>query len=180
MTVIKTTREINSDTEKLEHMIVASYAGTGKTTLAKTLPQRFVDFVCMPYKYLLEPNNNCGESCKANPNNIMQDEWPYNYVSAISEALNSDKILLIPTDLYVLALLREKKIPYFLCYPCRHAKDNYLGRFLDRGNTTDFIDVFIGRWDNFIDAFEHDSYGKHIVLQPDQFLSDAIGDFFNI
>jgi len=69
-------------------MIIAAYAGTGKTTLAKTWPHRFVDFVCMPYKYLLEQNNNCAESCKANPNNIMRDEWPYNYVMAWIHMVN--------------------------------------------------------------------------------------------
>jgi len=36
------------------------------------------------------------------------------------------------------------------------------------------IDIFIGKWDRFIDNFENNSYGQHIVLQLDQFISDDI------
>jgi hypothetical protein len=34
-----------------EFLIIAAYAGTGKTTLAKKRPDEFVDFICMPYKF---------------------------------------------------------------------------------------------------------------------------------
>ena len=59
-------------------MIIAAYAGTGKTTLARLYPQVAVDFVCMPYKYQLEQDGESDEACKANPDNVMQDDWPYN------------------------------------------------------------------------------------------------------
>jgi hypothetical protein len=70
--------------------------------------------------------------------------------------------------------LRAEKLPYILCYPQKDAKEIYRKRFLDRGNSTEFIKVFIDRWDEFIESFEQDSYGQHIVLKPDQFLSDVI------
>lgn len=155
-------------------MIIAAYAGTGKTTLARLYPQVAVDFVCMPYKYQLEQDGVSGEACKANPDNVMQDDWPYNYVAAIKLAFTCDKLLLVPTDLNVLALLRQEKLPYLLCYPQKHAKEVYRQHFLDRGNTAKFIEIFIGRWDWYLEAFEQDLYGKHIVLQPHQFLSDVI------
>ena len=157
-------------------MIIAAYAGTGKTMLARLYPDRFVDFVCMPYKYILEPiqDNADDEACKANPNNVMREDWPFNYVSAIKDALAEGKTLLIPTDLNVLLLLRQEKIPYTLCYPQKNAKEIYRKRFIDRGNTEEFIDIFIGGWEHRIAALEQDTYGKHIVLKNDQFLSDAI------
>lgn len=155
-------------------MIIAAYAATGKTTLAKLYPEKIVDFVCMPYKYQLEPDENCGETCKANPDNIMRDDWPYNYVYAIMEIMNSGRHILIPTDLFVLMSLRMEKIPYLLCYPQRNAKDVYLQRMLNRGNTEAFIDIFIGRWDDFISEFEKDTHGQHVILNPCEFLSDAI------
>jgi len=45
---------------------------------------------------------------------------------------------------------------------------------IDKNNTADFIDIFFGGWDRFMDSFENDSYGQHIVLQSNQFLSDVI------
>jgi len=151
-------------------MIIAAYAGTGKSTLANTYPHEFEDFVCMPYKYLLTSDGDRGEAGKANPTNIMRDDWPYNYISAIKSNMGTGKHLLIPTDMFVLMLLREKNIPYMLCYPRRDAKEIYRERFQTRGNTAQFIDIFIGRWDDFISAFEHDTYGKHTVLRADEFL----------
>jgi hypothetical protein len=155
-------------------MIIAAYAGTGKTTFANLNPQTVVDFVCMPYKYLLSEDCEANEACKADPNNVMQDHWPFNYVSAIKSAYGDGKTLLIPTDSFVLMLLAEEELPYTLCYPQREAKEAYRKRYLGRGNTERFIKIFIGGWDERMERIEQDPYGRHIVMQPHQFLSDVI------
>jgi hypothetical protein len=159
-------------------MIIAAYAGTGKTTLAKLYPDTITDFVCMPYKYELDDKDDWDESHKANLDYIMRDDWPFNYVSAIKQAMNNDKILLIPSDYLVLMSLQAEKIPYVLCYPQKDAKEAYLKRFMDRGNTEAFINIFIGGWDRFMESLEKDSHGRHIVLKPHQYLSDVIDEGF--
>jgi hypothetical protein len=155
-------------------MLIAAFAGTGKTTLAKLYPKMVVDFTCMPYKYELDQNGNYTEVDKANFDYVLHDDWPLNYFQAIKQILSDDKIILIPSDIYVLSLLRSEKKKYTLCYPHRNAKEAYRKRFLDRGNTENFIDIFIGGWDSFLDSLEQDSYGQHIVMQDNQFLSDVI------
>ena len=154
--------------------IIAAYAGTGKTHVASLYPELTLDLVSMPYKYMLTNDTPYSESSKANPENILNDDWPFNYISAIKQNLELDILLLIPSDLFILELLREEKLPYCLCYPQRNAKEIYRERYINRGNTAEFIDIFIGKWDKFMDAFEKDLYGQHIILQPDQFLSDVI------
>jgi len=155
-------------------IIIASYAGTGKTTAAALYPKTVIDFVCMPYKYALKQDDDAGEAGKANPNNVMRDEWPRNYINALKAALTDNRVFLIPTDLFVLGLLQRENIPYWLVYPQREARDVYHKRYLERGNTEDFIDVFIGGWDSFLNTFEQDTYGRHIVLEPHQYLSDVL------
>ena len=154
--------------------IIAAYSGTGKTTFASMHPLAVIDFVCMPYKYYLEPDGDQSEACKANFDNIMREDWPYNYIYAIKQTMKSGKILVIPSDLTVLDLLYLEGLPYILCYPQRSEKEAYRNRFAARGNTDNFIDVFIGKWDWFLDAQENDQHSKHIVLGPNQFLSDVI------
>ena len=154
-------------------MIIAAYAGTGKTTLAEMYPDNVTDFVCMPYKYHLSPDYDSGEAGKGNPYNIMREEWPQNYVEAIKSALTTGKTLLIPSDVNVLALLRQEKIPYTLCYPQRDAKEIYRQRFIDRGNTEDFLSIFIDGWDFYIGKLETVEAERRIVLEPHQFLSDV-------
>ena len=158
-------------------MIIAAYSGVGKSTFASMHPSNVVDFVCMPYKYFLDTegkNNNELESCKANPDNAMRPDWPYNYILAIKKILDRFKIILIPSDSRVLNLLRAENIPYILVYPQRDAKYDYLKRFIGRGNTDIFISIFIGYWDNFLDALENDPCERRITLQPHQFLADVI------
>ena len=155
-------------------MIIASYAGTGKTTLANMYPEKYIDFVLMPYKYELEPDRDYGESGKANLDNILRHDWPYNYVAAIQEVMKEEKHLLIPTDWHTLTFLCMNNIPYVLCYPQQDAKEEYHQRFLDRGNNEYFIDVFIGHWDNFMTLFKQDTFGHHVILRPNEYLCDAI------
>ena len=155
-------------------MIIAAYAGTGKTYLASLCPDKVIDLVCMPYKYHLENKFAFDESSKANFDNILNENWPYNYILAIKDCLNSNKIILIPTDVLILSILKSKQINYTLCYPQKDAKDIYYNRFINRGNNEEFINIFIGNWDNYMEIFERDAFGKHIVLQSNQFLSDVL------
>ena len=50
----------------------------------------------------------------------------------------------------------------------------YRQRFIDRGNTEDFLEVFINGWDYYIDKLETDKAEKRIVLEPYQYLGDVI------
>ena len=154
-------------------MIIAAFCGTGKSVFAAKNPEKVIDFVCMPYKYFLDSKGEDGEFCKANPKNVMRPDWPFNYLNAIKDTDSKGKLILIPSESQVLELLRAENIPYVLVYPQREAKDIYHKRFIDRGNSDDFINIFIGNWDYFLDVLEKDP-AEHIVLQPHQFLSDAI------
>ena len=155
-------------------MIVAAHAGTGKTHLASMYPDKVIDFICMRYKYFLESEPVDGEASKANPDNEMRSEWPENYVQELIKLRNSDKIILIPPDVCVLALLDAESIPYLLIYPQRSAKEEYRRRYVERGNTAYFIQVFIDGWDLLLERMEKHPHGQHIVLESHQFLSDVI------
>jgi len=155
-------------------MIIAAYAGSGKTTLANTHPEKYTDFVCMPYKYILPEDGDPDEAGKANPDSILQGDWPYNYIDAIQAKMQKDKHLLIPTDLFVLMLLQSKNIPYILIYPVRNAKEVYHRRFINRGNTEKFIKIFISGWEDRITALEQDTFGRHIVLHANEYLTTDI------
>jgi hypothetical protein len=154
-------------------MIVAAFSGVGKTYFAALHPDIAVDFVCMPYKYFLDPKAPFDESSKANPDLVMRPEWPFNYVKAIREQ-PSDKIILIPSDRRVLHLLEKAEIAYYLCYPKKKAKKAYKKRYIKRGNSQDFLSIFIGEWESFMDSLREDTYGRHIILRPRQYLSDVL------
>jgi hypothetical protein len=153
-------------------MIIAAFAGTGKTTLAKNRNEEFLDFVCMPYKYDLSETSDTGEAGKANLDNPVNPGWPRNYVEAIVSIMDCGKHILIPSDSWTRLYLRVRGIPYTLCYPKTEAKEEYRRRYIERGNTDDFLKIFIGNWDKFMDDLTSDNYGQHIVMEPSAYLSD--------
>lgn len=116
------------------------------------------------------------EKCKANPENIISMDWPFNYIDEIILNLSKYRYVVIPSDSMVCSLLREEGVPYYLCYPARNLKEEYRERFLQRGNTKDFLDVFIGRWDLFMDHLESDPCERKIILGSGTYLSDYFPD----
>jgi hypothetical protein len=154
-------------------MIVAAFSGVGKSYFASHHQDIAIDMVCMPYKYILDPKARYDESSKADPNMEWNPEWPFNYIEAIKKC-PSDKIILIPSDSRVLRLLENEKISYYLCYPKRKAKNVYRKRYIKRGNSREFLSIFIGEWKSFMDSLREDTYGKHIILRPNQYLSDVL------
>ena len=169
------------EAELKRERIVAAHAGTGKTYMAKLFPEKFIDFVSMPYKYHLpdEYAPEDDESCKANPDYELNMDWPENYFDAIMAKINnSDKILLVPPDWRLLWTLTKEGVPYILCYPekTEEAKESYRKRYVQRGNTKHFLEIFIDGWDKIIDSLATDSFARHIVLKPHQFLTDVAAE----
>lgn len=156
-------------------MIIAAFSGVGKTYFCKNV-EGAKDFVCMPYKYFLpetEDNKVEDEKVKADFSLEMNPEYPTNYINAIMENIDKYKYLVIPSDSRVLEGLKDKHIPYILCFPLHKAKEEYRKRYLQRGNTEEFINIFIGGWDNFMKSLQHDTYGTKIILTEDEYLLDV-------
>ena len=163
-------------------MIIAAYAGTGKTRFANTVFDA-CDFICMPYKYFLPDGMlSCEESegMKADLGLKLRDEWPDNYVKAVINQYNENRYVIIPPVIPVLKALRNEEIPYILCYPERSAKDEYERRYKERGNTESFLDIFIGHWDRFLDQMESDPGKHHIIIKSSEYLTDLLPRFDEI
>jgi hypothetical protein len=46
-------------------------------------------------------------------------------------------------------------------------------KIAQRGNTEEFIDIFIGRWYNFMISLRHDAYGAQIIMSEEEYLLDV-------
>ena len=156
-------------------MIIAAFAGVGKTYFCDNI-QNAIDFVCMPYKYFLPETKKDtaeDEQLKADFSLEMNPMYPHNYIKAIMDNINKYKYLVIPSDVRVLKALENNNVSYILCYPTIDAKDEYEKRYLKRGNTEDFIEIFIGRWDYFMKSLRADNYGIHIEMNKQEHLFDV-------
>lgn len=157
-------------------MIIACYAGVGKSTFASMYPEETLDLFSMPYKWILpEKDGKEGEfeNVKAVPYLLLNPAFPESYLRVVLEKEAQYRYVLIPTIPSVLRMLREDcGIPYILCYPQISLRAEYEKRYRQRGNSDSFMDIFIEQWDERISSLMEDTYGKHVRLGKGQYLSD--------
>ncbi len=160
-------------------MYIAAYAGTGKTTFAKNHPGEAADVCSMPYCWLLpgeRGNSGERESLKAANYLLNNPAFPYNYFKALFEAAKEYKYVLLPPITSVLTDLEcIYDLPYIMCVPDIGLKEEYRERYIKRGNSADFIDIFCGQWEyriKYLNACSPDD-GTNIGLGAGMFLDDV-------
>ena len=160
-------------------MVIAGFAGCGKTTFCEKNPGDAIDLVCMPFKYSnfyeVAGSLKEGEKIKANERLMLRENWELYYYWMIRYLLwySPERQIVIPTIRKIMEFLTADYIPYTVVYPERERKEEYEGRYRNRGDSESFLDVFIGRWDDMLDGLEQ--YGKkQIALQEGQYLSDVV------
>ncbi len=160
-------------------MIVAAYAGTGKSEFCKRYPSEAIDLICMPYKYInfYEVANELSdeEDIKANMDLVLRPNWENDYYDELKRLNNKypEKLIIIPTIKSIMSRLKEDDIPYTVVYPNRDCKEEYRQRYINRGNNQSFLDVFIEGWDVMLDGL--DCLGGVVIeIEEGQYLTDVI------
>ena len=90
-------------------MIIAAYAGTGKSTFAART-ENTVDLPIMPYCWILPPTDKPPaelEGEKGALYRLSDPRFPANYLAEILKAESTHEFVLIPTNLTVIRHLQE-------------------------------------------------------------------------
>ena len=160
-------------------LIIAAYAGVGKTTFCEKYPNDAIDVICMPFKYsnFYEVSKNLGEDedIKAHEGLKVRANWYLYYYWVIKYLLSYclEKHIVIPTIDIIMDFLERDHIPYTVVYPDISLKDEYENRYRERGNNQSFLDVFIDQWDYRIENLRNRD-AKRIELKAGEYLSDVI------
>lgn len=158
-------------------MIIAAYAGTGKSTFAARTDGA-IDLPCMPCKWILPPADRASaelEGEKGARYRLPDPRYPDNYIAEILRAERDYRFVTIPTDMSVVRRLQEiygRKV--ILCYPEDSCKEEYHARFVARGNSESFLELFIDSWDHFMKSVRENERGVHIVMRPGEYLTDLV------
>ena len=122
--------------------IIAGFGGVGKTTLAKKY-KNVLDLESTPYKYLIENYGNYdAEAVKGQgiAKKELNPDFPDNYVAAIQENIGKyDYILVWCHPEQSLPHLDKAGIDYEIFLPTREALDEYRQRFINRGNSEEYV-----------------------------------------
>lgn len=137
-------------------LLCAAFPGTGKTTMFN----KFAD----GEKIILDSDSS----------KFSKDHFPHNYLQHIKNNIGKVDIIFISSHKEVREMLVANNLPFTLIYPDKSLKDEYLARYKDRGNSSQFIELVEKNWDIWIEECENQKGCKHIVLPSMIFISDVL------
>lgn len=157
-------------------MIIAAYAGVGKTYLAN-YRKDILDMEVRPFKYDFPEGEGLLENDKGGDQYSLVSGWERNYLNALKRQLNFQRHILIPTDFNVLDLLDEEHVFYVIVYPenSEANRREYERRFKARGNSDEFVEMFSELfWNMVLKGCSNRVRGLQMELGPEEYLFDVI------
>ena len=140
--------------EGKDTIIISGFPGVGKSFLGKNNDD-FID---------LDSSRYAGE-----------DKWQ-RYKERIEDALGIYKYIFVSSHQETRDILKELGLKYYVVYPDKNLKEEYLKRYKERGSKEDFIDLMDKSFESFVDSIENNSpNGVKVKLTKDSdFLKTAI------
>lgn len=106
---------------------------------------------------------------------VRNPDFPQNYIRYIKENIGKADYILVSTHENVRRALEEAGIDFYLIYPDRSLKEEWIGRCFLRGSGEKFCQLIADNWDNWIDGLEEDSKKhKFMKLLNNEYLSHVI------
>jgi hypothetical protein len=135
--------------------VYSAFPGCGKTTYFNTTDKNVLDSDSSKFDKRL---------------------FPENYLEHIKHNMNIDSVdkILVSSHKVVRDVLTSNGIPYVLIYPERDLKDEYIQRYLERGNNDSFIELLKNNWDVWMDEMDNQKGCNKIRLKSGEFLTDVI------
>ena len=140
--------------ESKDTVIISGFPGVGKSFLGKNNDD-FID---------LDSSRYAGE-----------DRWQ-RYKERIEDALGIYKYIFVSSHQETRDILNELGLKYYVVYPDKNLKEEYLKRYKERGSKEDFIDLMNNNFESFIDSIENNSPNgvKVKLTKSDDFLKTVI------
>lgn len=119
-------------------------------------------------------NNKDKEVLDSDSSKFDKTHFPQNYIEHIKSNLGKVDIIMVSSHKEVRDVLVENKIPFILVYPSPNIKDEYIQRYIDRGNTGYFVELLDKNWELWLNELEEQVGCEKIKLEEGQYLSDVI------
>lgn len=146
-------------------MIICGFPGVGKSCVANNRTN-ILDAESSVFSWIFDPET--AEKPKRN------HEFPSNYIRYIKENMGRYDFILVSSHQNVRESLMAEGIQYIIVAPQKELKNEYLIRYLQRGNEIEFIELLNEKWDLFLDGINNDG-APVIYLNKGEYVSDVLG-----
>lgn len=100
--------------------------------------------------------------------------WEKIYCDLIEALVDKYDYIFISAHQVVIDEMISRGNDFFIVYPKKYCKDEYRQRFIDRGDSREYVEKFMKKWEMFIDMLDNVNYSKKITLRCGQYLSDVL------
>lgn len=151
--------------------IISAFPGCGKTycfNKQKELGLKILDSDSSEFSWLKDENNK--NTSERNP------DFPNNYIRHIKENIGKCDIIFVSSHEVVRDALIANELPFTIMYPGVNSKEEYLDRYLKRGNNEKFINFIGTNYEKFIKEIDeiNSKYVHKVKLSPNQYIMDII------
>lgn len=145
--------------------IISAFPACGKTYVFENFNDKVIlDSDSSKFSWVMVANQK-----------VRNPDIPQNYIRYIKENIGKADYILVSTHENVRRALEDAEIDFYLVYPDRNLKEEWIGRCFLRGNRENFCWLIADNWDNWIDQLEQDSKRhKFIILRRGEHLSNVI------
>ena len=163
--------------KKEKGMIYSCFAGMGKTTLSSN-KEGYHDLESSDYQWIYLDEELDTEARKGNDNKVRHPEFPKNYVDAIEQivTMNTGQHALISSQPEVLAEIIKRGLDFITVTPGPELKEEYIQRYINRGNPDVFVDLMTKNFTNFSNDLgtNNKAVCNIIVRKENTFLADIL------
>lgn len=148
---------------KIKTKIISGFPGIGKSYLFENQD-----------KYGLTVLDSDSSNFSWKSEGIREPSFPDNYISHIIDNTDMADIILVSSHDVVRKALKEAGLRYEIVYPHIDNKDEYIQRYINRGNNGAFVSLLTTNWEDWIKQIQVDSYPIHHVLPANYYLEHLL------
>lgn len=153
----------------LDTIIISGFPAVGKSQFVKDHKELIVlDSDSSNFSWIKDEQGNNTK--------VRNPEFPQCYISHIKENIGKVDIILVSSHDVVRKALYDSNIKYYLVYPSKTLKEEYMNRYVKRGNDYNFIKVVDNNWDKWIEDIENETFPFLIKLWENQYLNDLFNE----
>jgi hypothetical protein len=147
----------------MQQKVVSGFPGVGKSWLHQNLDGLVV-----------ADSDSSQFSWQNEAERIRHPKWPSNYIEHIRDTKGNVDVVFVSTHKEVRDGLVQAGIPFALVYPALQMKDEYIARYVNRGNAPAFVELLRKNYEAWIAELAAQQGCEHIVLKPGQHLADVL------
>jgi hypothetical protein len=130
----------------METRIISAFPGVGKTYYHERNKEISIDSDSSHFSWVKDGDGN--NTKERNP------EFPNNYISHIKENIGNYKYIFVSSHEEVRNALKENGIKYYMIYPAKSKKQEFVERYIQRGSPEEFVNLIKENWNSWIGKIE--------------------------